>query len=655
MVTLVTFSCSLVPAAGAEAPPVGDWEMATEFGGRQVTSTMSIVRQDNGTLRGTWSSNFGESQLEELSFRDGTLRFVRRVRFQDRQFEMRFEGRLEGERIVGKFTTSRGETAVTGKPAEPPGPSAVGREDPIRLNSVGYLPQARKVASVAVPCETFKVVEVRDGKAVLTGRTAGPIENWDTREPLYQADFSRLTASGVYQLEVPGVGRSASFTVADDVYNDPFRLAVRAMYLWRCGTAVRGEHQGDVFEHDACHLADGYLDYVDGEHTHRDGSGGWHDAGDYNKYVVNAGVTVGAMLHAWERFGSDFEHISLDLPESGNNIPEFLGEVKWELDWLLKMQADDGRVYHKLSTLNFGGFILPEDEEEDRFFTSWSTAATADFVAMMALAARIYRPYDEAFAQQCLAAARKSYAVLVEHPDDQRADLTEFRTGAYQTLDPDDRLWATAELWQTTGESTYLEDFENRARARDPKIEANWDWRDVGNLGMFTYLLSDRPDRDEDLLEAIRIDLLRDADELVQTAQEHGYARPLGTVYYWGANGTVARQTMNLTIAHRIEPKAEYLSTALDAINHLLGRNVYGRSFVTGLGHKPPMNPHARRSGADDVVNPWPGYLVGGPNPRADDWNDVEEDFRTNEIAINWNGALIYAFAAFVKAEGSDR
>jgi endoglucanase len=111
----------------------------------------------------------------------------------------------------------------------------------------------------------------------------------------------------------------------------------------------------------------------------------------------------------------------------------------------------------------------------------------------------------------------------------------------------------------------------------------------------------------------------------------------------------VARQTLVLHAAYRISPKPEYRHASLDALAYLFGRNPFGRSFVTGLGANPPQQPHDRRSGADRVSAPWPGYLVGGPNPRATDWKDEEGDYRTNEIAINWNGALIYALAAFLE------
>jgi endoglucanase len=91
-----------------------------------------------------------------------------------------------------------------------------------------------------------------------------------------------------------------------------------------------------------------------------------------------------------------------------------------------------------------------------------------------------------------------------------------------------------------------------------------------------------------------------------------------------------------------------YRATALDAVNHLLGRNCYGRSYVTGIGFDPPLHPHDRRDNGEYLNHPWPGYLIGGPHPRATDWHDEQGDFRTNEIAINWNAALVYALAAFL-------
>jgi endoglucanase len=519
----------------------------------------------------------------------------------------------------------------------------------VRLNSLGFLPNQPKHASIATPATNFALIKASDGAAIFTGSVSGRRTNADTGEALFTADFSAFTNAGAFQLDVPGVGRSAPFRINDDIYREPFVTVTRAMYLWRCGTSVSGTHQGKTYTQDACHTNDAWLDYVGSPGVRSNSLGGWHDAGDYNKYVSNAGVTVGCMFRAWEDFRPAIQKLNLNLPERGQRLPEFLAEIKWKLDWLFTMQAPDGSVYHKVSTLNFGGFIMPEQETAKRYFTPWSSTATADFVAMLAAGARHFREFDAAYADRCLAAARKSYAFLVAHPENHRADLTGFSTGTYQSHDADDRLWAAAELWAATGETNYLHDLETRIRGRDGNFEAVWDWANVRNLGLLTYLSSAREGRDAALVESLRKSLLATADEIVKTRDAHGYARPLGERYGWGCNGVVARQTLVLQAAYRLTQKPEYRDTALDALGYLFGRNPFGRSFITGVGHQPPLHPHDRRSGADGIAEPWPGYLVGGPNPKATDWRDVEEDYRTNEIAINWNGALIYALAMFLE------
>jgi endoglucanase len=533
---------------------------------------------------------------------------------------------------------------------------------PIRLNTVGYPPGAIKQASVALPCTNFAVIRVADGATVFQGAATGPVSDPDTREQLYTANFSKLGQPGDYQLDVPGVGRSAPFHVGPNVYREPYYLVMRGFYLWRCGTAVHATYQGMTFAHDICHTNDAWLDFVGGGHEQKDGAKGWHDAGDYNKYVVNAGVTVGVMFRAWEDFGPQIKTVRLDIPESGGPVPDFLAEIKWELDWLLTMQAPDGSVYHKLSTTRFGGFAPPEFETAERYFTPWGSEATADVVGILAQAARIFRPSDPAFADRCLQAARKSYRFLQAHPEYHKADQTGFSTGAYEINEPnhrlggvpENRLWAAAEIWETTGDPDALRDLENRIRSVHGKVDSDFDWDEVKDLGLITYLFSERAGRNPALVNLVRSNLLATADEIVQTRNHDAYARPMGSHYFWGCNGAVARQTVILMAADRathrnilrLSSKSVYRDTCLDALNHLFGRNYYGRSFVTGLGFEPPQHPHDRRDIGEYLNHPWPGYLVGGPHPRATDWHDDQADFRVNEIAINWNAALVYALAA---------
>ncbi|WP_339738503.1 glycoside hydrolase family 9 protein [uncultured Sunxiuqinia sp.] len=520
----------------------------------------------------------------------------------------------------------------------------------IHLNTIGYLPDSEKEATLTGEAKQFFVKEATTDDLVFEGTASGPFSQDDVNQTVWIADFSSFTTSGTFYLELPGGSRSAEFEIGNDIYKPVFYTSMRAFYLWRCGMAVEGTHNGQHFAHEDCHLEDGYQDYIGKAGSQRDGTGGWHDAGDYGKYTVNAGITVGMLFMAWDQFQDQLAPIVLDLPETATGIPDFLKELKWEIDWLLKMQYPDGsgRVSHKLTRTNFAPFIKAHDDSEQRYFAAWSSAATADFVAMMAQAARYFKPYDDTYAQQCLDAALASYQFLKDNPEYQRFEQGDFKTGGYQSADVDDRLWAAAELWETTGDATYMKDFEQGAAEMEFKVDENWDWSDVSNLGMFAYALSEKEGRDPEMLERIEQNILAIADQIVEQSDDDVYRRPLGGRYYWGCNGTVARQVINLQVASRISPDSSYRETALDAIGHLFGRNYYNRSYVTGLGIHPPMNPHDRNSGSDDVVEPWPGYLVGGGHS-ATGWNDEQEDYATNEIAINWQAALVYALAGFIE------
>ena len=152
--------------------------------------------------------------------------------------------------------------------------------------------------------------------------------------------------------------------------------------------------------------------------------------------------------------------------------------------------------------------------------------------------------------------------------------------------------------------------------------------------------------RNPEILKAIQKNIVDVANSISKNAAADVYGRPL-IRYYWGCNGTIARQVLNLQVANLISPDKIYIQTSQDAIAHIFGRNFYNRSYVTGLGIQPAMNPHDRRSGSDNEVYPWPGYIVGGGHS-ATGWNDKQEDYSTNEIAINWQGALVYALAGFV-------
>jgi endoglucanase len=152
------------------------------------------------------------------------------------------------------------------------------------------------------------------------------------------------------------------------------------------------------------------------------------------------------------------------------------------------------------------------------------------------------------------------------------------------------------------------------------------------------------------VLEKLRRDLLTAADTIVRNHDSHLYGRGL-RASYWGINGSIARTTFNLWAAWKLTGDEKYRQVAFDQVSYLYGRNPFGRSFVTGDGFMPPMHPHHRPSVGDDVVPPWPGHLLGGPQPAEMNWYDDQADASTNENCLNWDAALVFALAWFYEPQ----
>lgn len=528
--------------------------------------------------------------------------------------------------------------------------SAQPAEGNIHLNSLGFNIEQYKTATVICPAGgenqemKFSVINAKNGKEVISGSLSENVFSQVTKQNVRKADFSGLKKDGNYCVKVDGIGESAVFSVGKSVYKEPFITAMRAFYLWRCGMAVETDYKGKHYATEACHLEDGWQDYR-GLEGLKDGTGGWHDAGDYGKYTVNAGISMVSMFMAWEHFRPALEKMDLSLPETAPGYPQYLKELKWEMDFLFKMVYPDGsgKVSHKLTRLDFSGYIMPQEDKEKRYFTEWSSEATADFAATAAHAYRVFNEFDKEYARKCLDAARLSYDCVKREPGHSFRQ-GDFLTGGYLTGYSDDVIWASAELWESTGDKKYLDDLENAIRGRRNPVADDWDWGDVTNLALFVYVLSNRDGHDDMLLSDVKQSVIKSAQNLVSNSQKDPYGRAM-TRYYWGCNGTMCRQAINLHVADMIQPDAEYQKTILKILAHTFADNYYNRSYVTGLGLNPPLHPHDRRSIADGIDAPWPGYLVGGGHS-ATDWVDDQEDYERNEIAVNWQAALVYLLAA---------
>ena len=501
------------------------------------------------------------------------------------------------------------------------------------------------------------VRSAKGGKAILTV-AAGPARlDKDSGDTLRPVDFSALKAPGDYVLDAPGLGTSDPFRIGKDAFARPFRLAIRGFHGQRAGTAVTLAPDFPQFHYDAGHTAPAQYDPSSGMTGTRDVSGGWYDAGDYGRYVVNSGITTGTLLWAYETYGSKIRKLNLDIPESGGKIPDFLAEVKWNLDWMLKMQDADGGAWHKATTANFSGFILPKDDKAPMLVVGTgaapykNTTATADLAAVAAIAARVYRPFDRAYADRCLDAARRAWSWAQANPNVlYQRNPRGISTGGYGDGGAtDERLWASAELFRTTGEKPYADAFVALAPGFHLKGDDAQGWGSVGNMGLYTYLFA--KGADPLLAGRIRAEAVAAAEGIVARVASNGYRCPLqSTDYFWGSNAVVANYGMMLRLADRLTPDPRYRDAAQDCLHYLYGRNAFATSYVTWTGARWPLHPHHRPSASDGVDQPWPGLLVGGPNaegrtPPAKQWEDKEANYRVNEIAINWNAPLVFLLA----------
>jgi endoglucanase len=526
---------------------------------------------------------------------------------------------------------------------------------------------------VSVPAQTFQVKRAVDNVVILQGRLSARTTDANSGDEVQAADFSSLRASGTYYLEVPGAGRSWTFSIGRDVFSRTFYLAMRAFYGQRCGTAVDLGPEFPGYKHAACHLK-GSFHASSGKEGQRNNIGGWHDAGDYGRYVVNSAISVGTLLWAWEIYGPKLAHIKLNIPETGNGTPDLLNEVRWDLEWMLKMQDDDGGVWHKQTSTRFAHFVMPEDDHLESLVIGTgsapykSTCATADLAATAAIAARVYEPFDKKFAATNLEAARAAWSWTERYPNVTFLNPRGISTGEYADGNcGDERLWAAAELWRTSGDPIYNQYFLDNyvqylPNLRHPDPDS---WRVVAPRALWAYALATRPGADAHVVAEIRQGALAAAREIVDRTRRNPYWVSLvAEDYVWGSNGQVGNYGVQLLVTNALSPDPDFVEIALENLHYLLGRNTFSLSWVTQVGANPYRHPHHRPSGADKNPEPWPGLLSGGPDAGRDDpvlralppnlppakvYSDDQGSYASNEICINWQAMLVFLLAGVLE------
>jgi endoglucanase len=547
----------------------------------------------------------------------------------------------------------------------------------IDINQVGFFPQASKLAIVTGTRETdrFYVVGSNSGDTVFTGKLGPQITSSNSSLSTRAADFTAVKKDGEYRMLVPGMAPSYSFRVAARVYDPVVRAALKGFYYQRSGMALTPEYAGQ-WSRPAGHPDTQVLVHPSAATASRPAGtvistpGGWYDAGDYNKYIVNSGITMGTLLDAYEDFPGFFDTLHTSIPPIAG-VPDLLNEVLYNLRWMLTMQdPGDGGVYHKCTNAVFDGMVMPEVTKAPRYVVQKGTAATLDYAAVMAQAARIFRRFAgplPGLADSCKEAAIRAWQWAEQYPDsvyDQNAlnkgYMPAISTGAYGDRHFDDeRYWAACELWVTTNDAPYYP-FVGR-HFHDGVVLPSW--ANVAVMGDLTLLrcLPGTLGKWQDSLDVIRRRLLSMSDGFVQNERGTAFHTVIGekrSNFVWGSNSVAANQGMVLINAWLQKHDPAYLDAALDNLDYLLGRNATGYCFVTGIGTHSTMHPHHRPSIADGIVAPVPGLLAGGPNPGQQDhqhyaysepetsYTDQDQAYASNEIAINWNAPLVYLAGA---------
>lgn len=547
----------------------------------------------------------------------------------------------------------------------------------IRVNQVGFYPGAPKVAvAVEAAAGTFYIATPDLATTVFTGelgaQRSAPLAGQQTRV----ADFSGCRAVGTFVVWVPALGVSHPFQIRPRVHEALAQAALKAFYYQRASTALPPAYAGP-WSRALGHPDNQVLVHGSAASAQRPAGTvvaaprGWYDAGDYNEYVVNSGITLGTLLSLYEDFPAYCARLSTHIPESTNALPDLLDESLWNLRWLLAMQdPGDGGVYHKLTNAAFDAMIMPAQAPAPRYVVQKSTAAALDFAAVMAQASRVVRRFDRqlpGLADSCLRASTRAWGWALAHPAvfyEQDALNKQFQpaisTGTYGDRDvADEFIWAAAELYVTTKQDRYYEAVKLFPDEQTP-LPA---WGQVRTLAYYTLArfkeeLTPRGQKD---VPQLKRRLLAFADGLAAGSAAGPYGTVMGRSagdYTWGSNANAANQGIALVQAYRLTGDRKYLRYALTNLDYLLGRNATGYCFVTGSGAKPPQHPHHRPSEADGIVAPVPGLLVGGPNPGRQDgcpypsalpalaYSDAVCAYASNEIAINWNAPLVYLAGA---------
>ncbi len=592
----------------------------------------------------------------------------------------------------------------------------------ISVNQIGYYTNLAKVAtlgdnkgdilyggtkiSLSGSSYDFELIDAKTGTAVYTGKTSAPKADKDSGDTICTLDFTEFDTPGRYYLQIKGEDwRSFEFNIGDNIYTDEshnmLTNAMNYFYQNRSGIDIEDKYctsggsdgKGTGMGHQGGHKTDTasiqkiwkneYSSMEEATGTYASGTltanGGWYDAGDHGKYVVNGGISIWTLQNMYERaiqteegkkkFADDSGTVI--IPENGNGVPDVLDEAAVELDWIAQMKVTssdsawgqyEGLYYHKLHDHKWTGLATrPWDYESEwetvRIVKPPTFAATLNYAACAAQAARLWEPYDAAKAKTYLESAKEAFAAYekywypyddteVTHPTlkckcaKEEINETSLYAPMWQAKGGgpygddnvlDDAYWAACEIFVSASQMGDADAATYKAKIDDSKYAeyaynvgtrmvggenkdgsfTSFNWGNTASAGSLTLALH------SDLLSAEENTKIKDsvkaaADEYIKCEGEQGYGIPykydgpdyndpnnldpsvMINGYEWGSNSMVINNCIVMAYAYDLTGDINYMNGVATGLDYLFGRNPLSYSYVTGYGTYKEKNPHHR-------------------------------------------------------------
>ncbi len=425
----------------------------------------------------------------------------------------------------------------------------------ILVDQVGYAAGSKKVAMInaETPPEFFSLLDAETGREVYTGKVESKGYDPSVNAYISYADFTDYNMAGTYYIQAESIGRSYAFEIVEEPYKALLTKVFKQYYFNRCGLTLSAELAGEA-AHNACHSRQAQM--KDEAMIKRDVSGGWHVDEIGSRDVVGGCQAVNTLLLAYELYTEDMGD-DMGIPESGNGIPDVLDEVKYEIDWLLKMQdAKSGAVYASVSSVDNknAGYIL--------YIDGITMDATIHYAATMAKFSYLYQSYDREFATLCLQASDRAYRYAEKY----LADVSDRQY-----------FFAAAELYRATGGYQYHSVVKSYlTQNTDLDLDSDYVF-----WGCVTYL-STKQKVDMNLCEAMTQNLMRKGETISFASRDSKLL--VNTDEKQGGNAGLLRDMMRLAVVDHIITNHEYATVLENHVHYMLGRNLQSISYLDGVG-----------------------------------------------------------------------